>query len=332
MKRALIVLAAVALLFAPVMPMLHPFGAPIFTYAQDNPSIGGTVSGAAMLNVREGPGSAYRVLGTLRRGGRVAFTGRNADATWLYFLYWDQPAWAYAGYITPDADVSALSVVGDTPQVAATGGAITLADYSLYPSVPMPGQVFTATLQLSGPGRALGPFGLSGMCAGQFINTVVSHLDASAPQPVALECTAPSATGPHVIDLVFDVDKAQSDGGMASLSFFVNRGYVTQGTIRFPPYANLDLYGGAPDLAFDGQALTAIEGAAIQALPGVGLADVHFDGLQRIEGARVASEALVDGGLYAVRLSEGYRAIVRFERWSDGAPILSFWVYEGVVA
>lgn len=65
------------------------------------------------INVRSGPSTDYRVVGSLARGETVTANGRNADGSWLRIQVPDSDAlgWVFAQLVTTDGDASTLSVV-----------------------------------------------------------------------------------------------------------------------------------------------------------------------------------------------------------------------------
>jgi len=48
------------------------------------------------VTVFAGPGTSEVKLGTLRAGGKLYISGRDASGDWLYFLYYSKPAWVTA--------------------------------------------------------------------------------------------------------------------------------------------------------------------------------------------------------------------------------------------
>src|SRR5690606_33428927 len=65
------------------------------------------------INVRSGPSTDYRVIGSLMRNEAVTATGRNEDGSWLRIQVPDSDSlgWVFAELVTTDEDASALSVV-----------------------------------------------------------------------------------------------------------------------------------------------------------------------------------------------------------------------------
>lgn len=60
----------------------------------------------ASLNIRSGPGTSFRVAGSLKRGSPVLAFGRNGAGTWLQI----EQGWVAADFVTANGDIMALPV------------------------------------------------------------------------------------------------------------------------------------------------------------------------------------------------------------------------------
>jgi glucose/arabinose dehydrogenase len=80
--------------------------------AQDTPSTptepavedsveGPTVTTTRTANIRSGPGTSYRILGTERAGATFAVTGVNAAGTWWRIDYAGAEGWIFANLVAP---------------------------------------------------------------------------------------------------------------------------------------------------------------------------------------------------------------------------------------
>jgi len=76
------------------------------------------VVNVATVNVRQGPSTAYAVVGVLRQGDRVNIVGRNADSTWWAVSYSSGTAWVYAALTTTQGNVSGVPLVAAPPPPA----------------------------------------------------------------------------------------------------------------------------------------------------------------------------------------------------------------------
>lgn len=72
-----------------------------------------TVSNAAYVNVRTGPGVAYSVFTALPRGSNVEMLGRNANSTWAKVrLVSGATGWMNAYYLSSATPISTLAIAG----------------------------------------------------------------------------------------------------------------------------------------------------------------------------------------------------------------------------
>ncbi|MBZ0300448.1 MAG: SH3 domain-containing protein [Anaerolineae bacterium] len=71
------------------------------------------ITSGGSINVRSGPSTDNRVIGSLANGDTATANGRNQDGSWLRIQLPDSDAlgWVYASLVIPASDVSALSVV-----------------------------------------------------------------------------------------------------------------------------------------------------------------------------------------------------------------------------
>ncbi|MBI1257625.1 MAG: SH3 domain-containing protein [Chloroflexi bacterium] len=78
------------------------------------------VTANSAINVRTGPGTDYRVAGTLASGQSATANGRNANGSWVRIQIPDSSAvgWVSTPLITPASDVSTLTVVEASAQEA----------------------------------------------------------------------------------------------------------------------------------------------------------------------------------------------------------------------
>ncbi|MEO8393275.1 MAG: SH3 domain-containing protein [Chloroflexota bacterium] len=74
------------------------------------------LTSTANANLRNSPSTNGAVIGSLGKGDALIANGRNADSTWLRIQIPDSSAlgWVFSTLVTPDGDVSALSIVDST--------------------------------------------------------------------------------------------------------------------------------------------------------------------------------------------------------------------------
>lgn len=104
------------------------------------------VINATTLNVRQGPGATFPVLGRLPNGTVVTVVARNADSTWLNICCLPDGAtqgWVSAQFVTPNytaAELAALPVGDGTTLVAGATPA------AVQPALPLPTGAPTGTV------------------------------------------------------------------------------------------------------------------------------------------------------------------------------------------
>jgi len=177
-----------------------------------------TITGAATLNVRSGPGAEFESISTLADGQVVRLDGRSPNGEWLQVrLPDDRLGWVSTLFVAPSVAVASLPLISGTattatPEVAAapgTGGAATATvtgagrlnvrsgpgtDFSLLSTLPdgqsitLAGRNADATwLQVSLPNGQLG------WVSAQFLTSAVAFTNVPfAETAVAVESNAPA--------------------------------------------------------------------------------------------------------------------------------------------
>ncbi len=98
-------------LFAMVLVLL--FAPVLVVSAQAGPTA--TVKGTS-LNVRSGPGAAYPVIATAKKGQTFDVKGKNQDGSWLQLCCFSgKSGWASASLLTVKGDLKAVPVVKAVP-------------------------------------------------------------------------------------------------------------------------------------------------------------------------------------------------------------------------
>ncbi len=67
-----------------------------------------TIKATTNINVRGGPGTSYRVVGSFQSGQQAAAVGRNSAGTWVQM----ESGWVFAQLVSIDGNISSLSVTG----------------------------------------------------------------------------------------------------------------------------------------------------------------------------------------------------------------------------
>ena len=70
---------------------------------------------APTANVRSGPGVAYPLIGSARKGGQFPITGRIAGNAWWQVTFKGKPAWIAASVASVSADATSAAIVTQIP-------------------------------------------------------------------------------------------------------------------------------------------------------------------------------------------------------------------------
>jgi hypothetical protein len=81
------------------------------TASADRPTLTVSNSGTAPVNLRNGAGVVYSLVGTLEGGNTAIADGRNEQADWVRIQTDSGPAWVFTPLITWDGDLNTLTVL-----------------------------------------------------------------------------------------------------------------------------------------------------------------------------------------------------------------------------
>ncbi|MEZ4710783.1 MAG: SH3 domain-containing protein [Caldilineaceae bacterium] len=124
-----------------------PTNTPVPTVAPVETGPTGVVS-VVVLNVREGPGTVFSVIGTVTQSTVVEVMERNADGSWwriCCIVGTEEPGWVSAQFITPNFDAArALELIPLATEIPAPPTAPVLQlDVRMQPAFVWAGQEFT---------------------------------------------------------------------------------------------------------------------------------------------------------------------------------------------
>lgn len=323
MRRLILLLLA---LLAAMLLMLQPAA------AQTDENVIAVVQ-VASLKVRAGPASDSEQLGLLQRGAKVILSGVSADHYWGYFLFWGEPAWMSLApeFVSVEGDLETLTVTGVTspPSTETTltqgDGLIRLVDFAVAPAVPVPDAPFTLRLHLSSP-EPLGAFAVAGEVGGQFFLAPVQFLSGASEHTLEAQVTAPSTTGWHELHLALDIDRSVSEGSAHTLMLFVDRARRSLGRIRFVGFSNLNLDGEEADLSWNGDTLSALNGALVGLL-NLPFGEAHYDAIEPTLPSLLRGD-LKAGALIAVITGTQARALLWVRELEQADLVLEVLVYD----
>jgi uncharacterized protein YraI len=131
-----------AALISPNLPMTA-------TSAVTSTLMGTVASGDDRLNIRNGPGTTYTIVGKALPGESYSLIGRTADATWLQIDRGDGAmGWVSAGYLSLNGNVISLPIIS-LPIIAEP-----IIEYSVPPPTATPATATTQPSQTAAPTSA----------------------------------------------------------------------------------------------------------------------------------------------------------------------------------
>ncbi|MFN3981214.1 MAG: SH3 domain-containing protein [Caldilinea sp.] len=107
----------------------------VATLAEENQTTASPLTASVLaltLNVRQGPGTTFVIIGRLTRGTEVTVSGRSADSAWLYICCVPETqinGWISAQFVAPNytvEELDALPVDDGTTLVGGIGGSATI--------------------------------------------------------------------------------------------------------------------------------------------------------------------------------------------------------------
>ncbi|MCC6167054.1 MAG: SH3 domain-containing protein [Caldilineaceae bacterium] len=91
--------------------------------APDAPTDRVTLVSGQVVNLREGPGTNYPVLGQLSPSNRYDVTGKNEDGSWWQIDFNGQKAWVIGQLVSAAGDTAGVAVAADIPEAPAAAAA-----------------------------------------------------------------------------------------------------------------------------------------------------------------------------------------------------------------
>ncbi|MEZ4661011.1 MAG: SH3 domain-containing protein [Caldilineaceae bacterium] len=161
----------------------------------------GVVS-AVVLNVREGPGTVFGVVGTVTQSTVVEVLARNEDGSWWRIccvVGADQPGWVSAQFVTPNFEAArALELIPLAAEIPASPAAPVLQlDVQMQPAFAWTGQDITldfAITNVSGAGVSNVSFGTELASTLVFVSAAASGDGAASNSAAASGGTLVDAT------------------------------------------------------------------------------------------------------------------------------------------
>ena len=298
------------------------------------------------LNVRVGPGFDYDKVGEVKLGDRFRVLGAIADYTWLVIDYNGGVGWVKTEYVTVLGDIGAVSIVQapPTPTVGATSTPpppanpdIQIETVVLNPAQPIPNRPFTATVSVRNAGaNAAGRFALAATWApgDVYTATFVEGLAGGQSTQVQLSATL-TGTGVFQVGIVADLNQevveADENNNVYNVTYRADYPpFANQTNVQIPTGSQWDLFGGTPDILWDGYNIAMVNGSLSGILAGVSYDNVHYDllGPGVINNSTgFGTDKVLTGAIFGIYTAEGKRAVLRVDNRQGEQIWVSYRVY-----
>lgn len=298
---------------------------------------------ANTLNVRSGPGFEFDRIGQVKAGELFRVLGAIADYSWLVIDYQGGIGWVKTEYTEVLGDINLVSVIASppTPTPAAPtlppNPDIVIDAVLLSPTQPIPGKPFTATVTVrNAGGGAAGQFAVAATWepGGVYTATFVPGLAGGQTTQAQLTATV-TGTGVFQVAVVADLNKEvaelNEDNNLFNVSYRVDYPLLAnQVNLQLAAPTQWDLFGGTPDLNWDGNNLSMLNGSLIGVLSGVTYENVHYDMLTPAvinNPTGLDSTQVLPGAIFGMTISEARRAVIRIDNRSGSTIWISYRVY-----
>ena len=304
---------------------------------------------ANVLNVRSGPGFNYDRIGQVEEGDLLRVMGSIPDYSWMLVDFRGGVGWVkteYAELTGSLADVPINVAIPPTPTVGATlpptlppNPDIVIDTVVLQPSQPIPNQPFTATVTVrNAGGGAAGRFAIAATFQpGEvYASTHVEGLAAGQSVQAQLSGTL-TGTGVFQVGVVADlnqeVPELNEDNNVYNLTYRADYAlFAQQSGLQLSSGSEWDLYGGTPDVLWDGFNLAMRNGAKVGILSGVTYENVTYDSVSPAvvtNTTGLTTEQVNPGVIVGIITAEGQRAAMRIDNRQGETIWVSYRVYNG---
>lgn len=304
---------------------------------------------ATVLNVRTGPGFNYDRIGQVQEGDLLRVMGSIPDYSWMLVDFRGGVGWVKTEYteLTGNlADVPVNIPIPPTPTVGATLPPtlpaipdIVIDTVVLQPSQPIPNQPFTATVTVrNAGGGAAGRFAIAATFQPGDVYTATHVEGLAAGQTVQAQLTGTlTGTGVFQVGVVADLNKEvqelNEDNNIYNLTYRADYAlFAQQSGLQLGSGSEWDLYGGTPDILWDGYNLAMRNGAKVGILSGVTYESVTYDTISPAvvtNTVGLGTDQVNPGVIIGLFTAEGHRAAMRIDNRQGETIWVSYRVYNG---
>lgn len=338
---------------ATVLPTDVPASTAGTATATSTPSVLTAVILIPRLNVRTGPSTAYEVISQLEEGDQVPIAGHEGSYSWFLVQANGRLGWISAEFVSifdPGGLVATLPVipapstptpapvittVPTSPPSAEADLVITGVTYS--PTFVEPSCPFTATVNVTNQGGAnAGTFAVATTFipsdSSTFMGTNLGGLAVGASTTAGLTQTIGYTAYVPSLAYVVDLNDEVNEGGNENnneftAAFKVDKPSHVQTTISITSGSSVDLFGGTPDLTWDGTTLTMLNSGKLGAFISETFDMVHYDQVPPVAIAPSIANPQPNSVLGLVT-AEGLKGVMRIDTVSGGSITLTYRVYK----
>ncbi len=304
---------------------------------------------ANVLNVRTGPGFNYDRIGQVAEGDLLRVMGSIPDYSWMLVDFRGGVGWVkteYAELTGNLADVPVNVSIPPTPTAAATqpptlppNPDIVIDTVVLQPSQPVPNQPFTATVTVrNAGGGAAGRFAIAATFQPGEVYTATHVEGLAAGQSVQAQLTGTlTGTGVFQVGVIADLNKEvqelNEDNNVYNVTYRADYAlFAQQSGLQLSSGSEWDLYGGTPDIQWDGYNIGMRNGAKVGILSGVTYENVTYDTIAPAvvtNTTGLTTEQVNPGVVIGLLTAEGHRAAMRIDNRQGETIWVSYRVYNG---
>lgn len=291
---------------------------------------------SAVQNVRTGPGLNYDVIGQLQRGDQARVIGTSLNADWVIIDFRGQRGWMATYLLDVFGDLNTLPIFSAPPTPTPrpptpTPTAAPVADVVITNAIPnrLPTDApFNVIVTVRNQGLLdAGQFAVAATFepGGAYAGVNIPFLGAGQQTTVNLTGSLSGPTGPQQITIIADLNNQINEGSVGeannddySISYIADRSALITSSVTLGVGGTIDLDtpSGTIDLSWDGNQLTALNGAQIYILSNVSSLDqVHHDMISTSTNSSPIPGSILGGAYigYVTNAGAARRGVMRID-------------------
>lgn len=291
---------------------------------------------SAVQNVRTGPGLNYDVIGQLQRGDQARVIGTSLNADWVIIDFRGQRGWMATYLLDVFGDLNTVAIINPPPTPTPrpptpTPTAAPVADIVITNAIPnrLPTDApFNVIVTVRNQGLLdAGQFAVAATFepGGAYAGVNVPGLAAGQQTTVTLTGSLSGPTGPQQVTIIADLNNQVNEGSVGeannddySISYVADRSALITSSVTLGVGGTIDLDtpSGTIDLSWDGNQLSALNGAQIYILSNVSsLDEVHHDMISTTTNSSPIPGSILGGAYvgYITNTGDARRGVLRVD-------------------